>query len=399
MSHAGKALATCEEVQGVLLLRGAKEWQAVKKGESIPAEALLFALPEAKIHSANGAVSVEMKADISQRGPMPALESAIQLHSAEEVDLDITLDRGILVFRNLRKEGNAKVLLRLHDSKIELALRPGSRIGVEMYSRYAPGIIKEFTGKLEAPSSQALALVLEGKVFVRTAEEGFTMQAPPGPALFQWDNFDKKVHVQGLEKLPDFIRPMTEMEKETFAKAVKAAQTLAGGDRKKAIAALLSSKEPVARLTGVVAAGALGDVGLVLQSVENKDHPELREQSIVVMRHYLGRGPDQVRQTMKQLMTLGKVGPIKASVFIELLLGFTAEQKKQPVTYDILIKLLDHTRLGIRELAHWHLVRLVPVKTPIAYNAAASEGDREKAIAQWRALVPRGKGPAHLNPK
>ena len=149
--HAGKAgnPAVCEDVQGVLLKREAKGWHSIKKGESIPAGATLIALPDAKIHSSNGAVSVELKADVGRRGPMPVLESAILLHAPDEVDLDVTLERGIVVFRNLRKEGNAKVQLRLQDSKIQLTLHPSSRIGVEMYSRYAPGIIKEFTGKLE----------------------------------------------------------------------------------------------------------------------------------------------------------------------------------------------------------------------------------------------------------
>jgi hypothetical protein len=46
-----------------------------------------------------------------------------------------------------------------------------------------------------------------------------------------------------------------------------------------------------------------------------------------------------------------------------------------------------------RELARWHLVRLVPEGASIKYDAAAPEAERLQAIAEWRRLVPPGELP------
>ena len=47
----------------------------------------------------------------------------------------------------------------------------------------------------------------------------------------------------------------------------------------------------------------------------------------------------------------------------------------RPETYDALIAYLRHSRLPVRELARWHLYRLVPAGRKIVYDAAASEAD------------------------
>jgi hypothetical protein len=47
----------------------------------------------------------------------------------------------------------------------------------------------------------------------------------------------------------------------------------------------------------------------------------------------------------------------------------------------------------MRELARWHLVRLVHGGNKIAYDAAAPEPQRVQAIAEWRRLVPEGELP------
>jgi hypothetical protein len=47
----------------------------------------------------------------------------------------------------------------------------------------------------------------------------------------------------------------------------------------------------------------------------------------------------------------------------------------------------------VRELAHWHLVRLVAQGKDIPYDAAGPEGQRQKAFERWRALIPEGQLP------
>src|SRR5262249_50709011 len=76
----GPVVARCESVAGTLLQREAgKSWAPVKAGATLRAGSLLVALPRAEILSKNGAVKLELLADIGQRGPLPVLESAVGL--------------------------------------------------------------------------------------------------------------------------------------------------------------------------------------------------------------------------------------------------------------------------------------------------------------------------------
>ena len=78
---------------------------------------------------------------------------------------------------------------------------------------------------------------------------------------------------------------------------------------------------------------------------------------------------------------------------IYLLKGIEDQKLKQPETYDLLIQALNHSKMPVRELARWHLVRLVPDGKSIAFDAAADEAQRLQAIAQWRRLIPEGQLP------
>ena len=63
-------------------------------------------------------------------------------------------------------------------------------------------------------------------------------------------------------------------------------------------------------------------------------------------------------------------------------------------TYQALIHYLAHDRAAVRELAAWHLYRLVPEGRKIAYDAAAAPAERARAQAAWRKLLPAGRVPA-----
>jgi hypothetical protein len=85
--------------------------------------------------------------------------------------------------------------------------------------------------------------------------------------------------------------------------------------------------------------------------------------------------------------------PTQAKNMLYLLNGIEAEKLQRPATFDLLIHALNHGKTPMRELAHWHLVRLVPGGNKIAYDAAAPEAQRLQAIAEWRRLVPEGELP------
>src|SRR5207253_2884304 len=128
-------------------------------------------------------------------------------------------------------------------------------------------------------------------------------------------------------------------------------------------------------------------------------HADARDKSIVVLRNFIGRGLGQIEKVYDFLITNRKLSDAQAKTSLHLLIGFDDVERLQPVTYEVLIDCLKHSKLPVRELARWHLIRLVPDGKKINYDAAAPAKERQRAIAEWRALVPTGQLPPNLRPK
>jgi hypothetical protein len=78
---------------------------------------------------------------------------------------------------------------------------------------------------------------------------------------------------------------------------------------------------------------------------------------------------------------------------VQLLHSYGDKELARPETYETLIDYLAHEKLAVRNLAYWHLYRLVPDGRKIGYDAMAAKEARDRAIEQWRKLVPPGKLP------
>ena len=59
----------------------------------------------------------------------------------------------------------------------------------------------------------------------------------------------------------------------------------------------------------------------------------------------------------------------------------------------VLIEYLAHDQSPIRNLAAWHLVRLVPQGKAIAFKPNGTKADTESAYREWKKLIPPGKLP------
>ncbi len=120
---------------------------------------------------------------------------------------------------------------------------------------------------------------------------------------------------------------------------------------------------------------------------------DLRDYTVTVLRNWMGHEPGQTEKVFATLMKERKYTPVQAKTLIHLLYGPTDQQRREPATYEVLIKLLEHSKVAVREVARWHLVRLAPAGKKIGYDAAAPEAQRQKAVEQWRALIPAGQLP------
>jgi hypothetical protein len=107
----------------------------------------------------------------------------------------------------------------------------------------------------------------------------------------------------------------------------------------------------------------------------------------------LGSAPGNDQKFFRFLVEQKKMPAGHAEIIADLLHSPGKEDRARPELYETLIEYLRHERLGIRELAKWHLYRLVPAGRNIQYDPAGSEAEREGAYKQWKKLIPDGKLP------
>ena len=400
-------VARCGPVPGVLVGKSAPaaKWQFIREDEPIRKDMLLIALPDAKIYSGNKAVTMTMLADVGHRGPLPVFESAVVVHENPKVDLDVTLDRGIVVFSNAKEKGSAKVKLRFHDQSWLLILdSPGTAVGMEVFGRHAAGTPKfvKKDGKVTVdhpPTIDLYLLVLKGTISVHTDKQEVALDAPPGPAKLHWDNLGKTIKVIDLDKLPPTLLPTSEEEIKLHKNLCAWARKLADRPIDTVVDECLECKEPYERKAAVVVLGALDKLERLVNVLGASKHADARDRSIVVLRNFIGRGPGQIEKVYDFLITTRKLSDAQAKTSLHLLIGFDDEERLQPDTYEVLIDLLKHSKLAVRELARWHLIRLVPDGKKINYDAGASPEERQRGFEEWRALVPVGQLPPNLRPK
>ncbi len=72
---------------------------------------------------------------------------------------------------------------------------------------------------------------------------------------------------------------------------------------------------------------------------------------------------------------------------------------EEPDSYEILIAYMRHEKLAVRELAWWHLSRLVPEDLRVPYDPASPDAERAKAQAAWKARIPSGTIPTRPKKK
>jgi hypothetical protein len=203
----------------------------------------------------------------------------------------------------------------------------------------------------------------------------------------------KEPEVRRLEKLPEGIRPLDDKEEKVYQEICHCASALGGGKEIGAtLDLLLKSETKIDRLLGVTAAGATDDLPRVLHALADPKHADLRDHTVLVLRSWIGRGPGQVEK-LHDALRAAKYSDVQAKTIIRLLFGFSAEERANAATYDLLIGYLKHSRLPVRELARWHLFRLTPLAREIPYDAAAPAAERQRAYDAWRARVPEGKLP------
>jgi hypothetical protein len=161
---------------------------------------------------------------------------------------------------------------------------------------------------------------------------------------------------------------------------------------------LLESDNTKERKLALSAMAALDDIPRLAKFMATAKHPDVLDNGILTLRHWIGRGPGQDQKLYQMFIDEAKFTPVHAAIAMQLLHSFGDEELARPETYELLIEYLDHERTAIRAFAHWHLVRLAPSGRKIAYNPLDPKDKRAAGIAEWKKLIPPGQLPPKEKP-
>jgi len=327
------------------------------------------------------------------------------LHENPNADLDFTLDRGRAQVVNRKETGPVHVRLRVRNETWDLTLQePGASMAFEIYGRWPRGVpFSKVADPKHVPVASLVMLVLKGEVGLKHGGIEHGLSAPPGPALIEWDSVVGQDQApQRLEKLPDWAT--AGIAETPNAKARKAAldrfrQAVLSRPPEEVLEEFLSSDNEKDRRLGVYALAALDDLPRLGKAMRETKYPDVLDNGILALRHWIGRCPGQDQILYKRLVEVNKLKPVHAETVMQLLHSFGDDQLARPETYQTLIDYLDHDVLPIRALANWHLVRLVPAGKKIGYNPQGTKEEREETAGQWRKLVPSGQVPSRAKPE
>jgi hypothetical protein len=369
-----------------------KPWHVVKqKDELFTGDELLGGLG-GTVDARGGAVRLEVAGDMDVTAPFPVLETVFVLHEAKGADLDFTLDRGRVELVNQKRQGAARVRLRVRDWAGEVVLTsPGDRVALTTYGRWSKGVpFRKEPRPGEAPALAWVVLALKGEVVVKGPRYEFTLKAPPGPALLDGDALSEGEPPQFLDQLPAWAANPGSDEKAKKLRAILARwrQRAAETSVNEATDELLKSDDEAARRLAVLLLAALDDMDRLGAALVNARHQDVWDVGIIALRQWIGRGPGQDQRLYKLLTEKKTIPPREAEAILQLLHGFGDDDLEQPETYNALINYLGSERLSLRELANWHLRRLVPAGRKIDYDPMAPKEKREAGIKEWRRLVP-----------
>ena len=391
---------TCVSDKGSIVRRTGPdhEWKIVSQNEALPSGELLVGLPGAMIDSETGGVRVSLLADLDHNSPHPVKEAAVRLQNAPGTDLALVLDRGRIDLANRKTAGAVTVRVSVRKASWDIILaEPGAEVALELFGRWAAGVPFRKDDAKHEPTADLVILVLKGQVTLKHDGREFALQAPPGPAMIEWDSVSgQDDSPQRLEKLPAWASETGEETPE--AKAKKATierfrQSLSNKSIDESLDDFLNSDNRMDRTMAIHVMAALDKLAGIGKAFRETKHPDVLDTAIIALRHWIGRGPGQDQILYDGLIQVGKHKPVHAETIMQLLHGFSNADLTHAETYQTLIDSLDHDLLGIRALAYWHLYRLVPSGRELGYSALDAKDAREAAIKKWKELVPPGKVP------
>jgi hypothetical protein len=392
-------VAAAGEEKGTLLVRwpSDKPWKVAAPRAELFAGEPLLALPGFVARVDTGKPTPKLKLELLGNLPglyrTQSLESLVTLHGAKDADIDFTLERGrVLLTRVGSKGGTAECRVRFAKVNWILELtEPGTSVAISLkvHRLSRTEFPKKPDPKLR-PSVELSLLVLSGSADLAEAAVRQTL----GPmSLVHWTSETGTEEVTLLKEMPADMKRANDANAKKVLAAVRELQTrLAKGSPAAVLTAALRDKDAQVRTAAVYGLGAIGEMDAVLKALADAKHADVRQAAVTELRHWAGQSYDEDHRLYETLL-LQKYSKPHAELVVKLLHNFTQRQLTQPETYEALIHYLTHDRLAIRQLAAWHLHRLVPDADKIAYDPAGTPAQLREGQARWRKHIPEGKIP------
>jgi hypothetical protein len=334
---------------------------------------------------------------LRQRQEMPVVESKVTLHAPQAPhNADLTLQAGRVVFASRKAEGGGpvQVHLRILDQVWDLALtEPGTEVSVEVCGRYLNDTPFRKQGGGDGPLTEVLLIVLKGEASLKVNYNVFAM---PNASAFYWNNLGAAPGgPRPLTQLPDwYTRDTIPEDMPGSRELVAAVQELALRFKAKdaPVAAVLNEFLKDAnqgrRVLAIYCLGAIDDLPLLVDCLEDR-RIDVRQMTIQTLRHWIGVSGPRDLQLYNLLHDRKGYSEHQAETIMQLLHTFSSEDVARPETYDTLINYLLHETVAIRELAYWHLIRLMPQGSKIPpFDATGNTEQRITAFKAWKALIP-----------
>ncbi len=372
-------------------------WSPIRAGERVATSQHLVSLPGYRSRvSLDGGMELTLWGNVPEFSPFPVLESTVMLHAPPPgFDLDLTLERGRVHLAQQKKAGEAHVRVRFQRESWDLVLpSPQSEIVVELWN-----MLPE-----ETPAPQGkypltvVGLFTKGPATVKTRERELALKSQsqltwtdPGATLIGPDSMPKPPEwwVNALDpKSPQVGNAMLALQDYAVLlnKSTAVVDTV--------LTQVRESPDAPHRGLGVLFLGALDDVPHLVDSLEDRQSPEVRGAAILALRHWLRQSADHEQELFRIFGEQRGYSKEKAKTIVQLLRGFSKQEAAQSKTYAALIADLDHENLGVRQLAFWHLANLAPKEAKqIKYDPAAPAEERKEACVQWKRALPAGALP------
>jgi hypothetical protein len=332
----------------------------------------------------------------------PVLESTVLLLVPPPgMDVDMTLDRGRVRLANYKQKGEVHARVRFEQEVWDLTLPDNSsEVVLELWGLYPRDVpfSKEPGGK---GPLVCLGLFTKGQAELSTGGRKYKLA---NATQLTWTN--RSPTVVG----PDPLKQMPAWWTDRIEQTPQAADMMIGltdlaallSDNKHddvtaaVVARVQESSQPAERVLGVLFLGALDAIPYLIDALQERRYPEVRNVAVFALRRWITRGHDyelEVYRTFEKKAYSQQ----DAETIMRLLHSFSDQELADTKTYALLIRCLDHERLAIRDLAFQQLALLVPEGAlKIQYDPNADPDKRKPAVDQWKKLIPEGTVPAKL---